>query len=365
MSDGDLTLVGTALRPGGAPGNRGHLARIDPASGIPDFQRIVSGSFDGVGISLHFTDVVEYAGGGAIFIVGYAQRGPQRDVIFILGNADLSIHDAAILDLPGSDETNISVEVNGPELVVAAASRTLGAPEPDETFVLRLNPTLPPPTNPARWIARIPRLVVGPRGVAYEPGPTLAQDRFLVSGYEVPGSTGAAATIALDGAGTPLWSRRYGTADGNERFNAIENGGGNLIAVGSRSVLGLPVNGYSVFAGLDGVTNCLDQAIDLPAPQLSIPIREIALNVEDFNERVPLPLRFVRRLQEVQLCPAPCDPDVNCDGNVDQDDVECLEQAVAGEFSCICVDPDFNQDGNVDQDDIEALVQVVAGQPCP
>ncbi|MDX2131029.1 MAG: hypothetical protein SFY69_03120 [Planctomycetota bacterium] len=63
--------------------------------------------------------------------------------------------------------------------------------------------------------------------------------------------------------------------------------------------------------------------------------------------------------------PAPCDPDVNCDGNVDQDDVACLVQAVAGEGSCICTDPDFNQDGNVDQDDIEALTQVVAGSPCP
>jgi hypothetical protein len=61
----------------------------------------------------------------------------------------------------------------------------------------------------------------------------------------------------------------------------------------------------------------------------------------------------------------PCDPDVNCDGNVDQDDVACLSQAVAGNPSCLCVDPDFNGDGNVDQDDINALSQVVAGAPCP
>ncbi len=62
---------------------------------------------------------------------------------------------------------------------------------------------------------------------------------------------------------------------------------------------------------------------------------------------------------------SPCDPDVNCDGNVDQDDVACLSQAVAGNLSCICIDPDFNGDGNVDQDDIDALAQVVAGAPCP
>jgi hypothetical protein len=63
--------------------------------------------------------------------------------------------------------------------------------------------------------------------------------------------------------------------------------------------------------------------------------------------------------------PTPCDPDVNCDGNVDQDDIDCLAQAVAGNPSCLCVDPDFNQDGNVDQDDIAQLAQVVAGSPCP
>jgi hypothetical protein len=63
--------------------------------------------------------------------------------------------------------------------------------------------------------------------------------------------------------------------------------------------------------------------------------------------------------------PAPCDPDFNQDGNVDQDDVACLAQVVAGDPSCSDMDPDFNRDGNVDQDDIEALTQVVAGGSCP
>ncbi|MDX2130755.1 MAG: hypothetical protein SFY69_01725 [Planctomycetota bacterium] len=64
---------------------------------------------------------------------------------------------------------------------------------------------------------------------------------------------------------------------------------------------------------------------------------------------------------------APCDPDVNADGNVDQDDIACLSQAVGGSPECLGagVDPDFNQDGNVDQDDIAALEQVVAGSECP
>ncbi len=60
-----------------------------------------------------------------------------------------------------------------------------------------------------------------------------------------------------------------------------------------------------------------------------------------------------------------CDPDVNCDGNVDQDDIACLAQAIAGNRACICIDPDFNGDGNLDQDDIAALAQVVAGSACP
>ncbi|MDX2131884.1 MAG: cytochrome c peroxidase [Planctomycetota bacterium] len=64
-------------------------------------------------------------------------------------------------------------------------------------------------------------------------------------------------------------------------------------------------------------------------------------------------------------CPPSCVPDFNADGNVDQDDIACLAQAVAGDASCSTSDPDFNADGNVDQDDLAALEQVVAGGACP
>jgi hypothetical protein len=64
-------------------------------------------------------------------------------------------------------------------------------------------------------------------------------------------------------------------------------------------------------------------------------------------------------------CGGACDPDFNGDGNVDQDDIACLAQLVAGDPSCSDLDPDFNGDGNVDQDDIDALAQVVAGAACP
>ncbi|MCE7973795.1 MAG: hypothetical protein DYG92_05615 [Leptolyngbya sp. PLA1] len=60
-----------------------------------------------------------------------------------------------------------------------------------------------------------------------------------------------------------------------------------------------------------------------------------------------------------------CDPDVNQDGNVDQDDVSYLINVVGGGDNPTGIDPDFNQDGNVDQDDVAALINTVGGGGCP
>jgi len=60
-----------------------------------------------------------------------------------------------------------------------------------------------------------------------------------------------------------------------------------------------------------------------------------------------------------------CEPDVNADGNVDQEDVLCMINAVAGNPGCTGQDPDFNRDGNVDQDDVLAVINAVAGGGCP
>jgi len=60
-----------------------------------------------------------------------------------------------------------------------------------------------------------------------------------------------------------------------------------------------------------------------------------------------------------------CDPDLNQDGNVDQDDLAYLIGVVAGGSNPTGIDPDFNRDGNADQDDIDALLNVIAGGPCP
>ncbi|MCC6951825.1 MAG: hypothetical protein IT433_10315 [Phycisphaerales bacterium] len=63
--------------------------------------------------------------------------------------------------------------------------------------------------------------------------------------------------------------------------------------------------------------------------------------------------------------PCTCDPDLNQDGNVDQDDVTYLINVVGGATNPTGIDPDFNRDGNVDQDDVSALISVVAGGACP
>ena len=119
-----------------------------------------------------------------------------------------------------------------------------------------------------------------------------------------------------------------------------------------------PITAWTLVGGPAGMTiNPATGVVTWPAPVegvFTITIR--ATNSAGFDDE---PWRL-------QVLPGtPCDPDVNCDGNVDQDDINCLSQAVAGDLSCLCVDPDFNGDGNVDQDDIDALAQVVAGAPCP
>lgn len=59
-----------------------------------------------------------------------------------------------------------------------------------------------------------------------------------------------------------------------------------------------------------------------------------------------------------------CEPDVNEDGNVDQDDVLYLINVIGGADNPTGIDPDFNRDGNVDQDDVSALINAVAGGGC-
>jgi hypothetical protein len=82
------------------------------------------------------------------------------------------------------------------------------------------------------------------------------------------------------------------------------------------------------------------------------------------SREIPSPT-FRPVLSVTFLPPQACDPDVNQDGNVDQDDVAYLINVVGGGPNPTGIDPDFNQDGNVDQDDIAALINTVGGGGCP
>ncbi|CAG1007219.1 hypothetical protein PHYC_03404 [Phycisphaerales bacterium] len=63
--------------------------------------------------------------------------------------------------------------------------------------------------------------------------------------------------------------------------------------------------------------------------------------------------------------PAPCDPDVNCDGAVNGFDIQATEEAVNGDFSNFCQpSADLNGDGTENGFDIEAEEQRVNGAPC-
>jgi hypothetical protein len=74
----------------------------------------------------------------------------------------------------------------------------------------------------------------------------------------------------------------------------------------------------------------------------------------------------VRPVMSVTYLPPPsCDPDLNQDGNVDQDDVSYLINVIGGGENPTGIDPDFNGDGNADQDDVLALINTIGGAGCP
>jgi probable HAF family extracellular repeat protein len=58
-------------------------------------------------------------------------------------------------------------------------------------------------------------------------------------------------------------------------------------------------------------------------------------------------------------------PDLNQDGNADQDDVLTLINAIGGGSADSPIDPDLNRDGNADQDDVVALINWISGGECP
>lgn len=60
-----------------------------------------------------------------------------------------------------------------------------------------------------------------------------------------------------------------------------------------------------------------------------------------------------------------CNADVNADGQVDDEDLLALVNAIAGGANSASFPTDFNRDGNSDASDIDALLQVIADGTCP
>lgn len=58
-----------------------------------------------------------------------------------------------------------------------------------------------------------------------------------------------------------------------------------------------------------------------------------------------------------------CNPDLNNDGNIDQDDVITLIDIIGG-YNPNNIDGDLNNDGNLDQDDVLLLIDIISGGQC-
>lgn len=176
------------------------------------------------------------------------------------------------------------------------------------------------------------------------------------------------------GAG-PLWTMAYTwnnntTADGVCLSN-LASGPDRIAMVGSvgfNSVYGQN-DEYLVATDANGRTgsNCPEVPFQPPVdvPQIrQTPVTMVVAALQEstfWSGRIDIPL-----MDPAECVPPPtCDADFNCDGNVDQGDVDCLINLVAGNPACACLPGDFNNDGNIDQGDVDALITVVAGGPCP
>jgi hypothetical protein len=190
-------------------------------------------------------------------------------------------------------------------------------------------PTQAPPTLPERNVT---------------PDPIYANlHRASIDNNNVLGVSGIAPPIDVSGAGA--------VTTGIELVL-------DLVELGWDGSSPVKVAGFINGTGHDFVSNQVLGGLPTPsgadfAPDLGEP-SAADLSAIDGNQYVLVPL----------LAP-PCDPDVNQDGNVDQDDVAYLINVVGGGDNPTNIDPDFNRDGNVDQDDVSALINTVAGAPCP
>ncbi|MCE7975054.1 MAG: hypothetical protein DYG92_12155 [Leptolyngbya sp. PLA1] len=192
-------------------------------------------------------------------------------------------------------------------------------------------------------------------GGAYHP----ARGTLFLVQDKVPGGTAASRVAEIDtatGGVIQTWQVTTGRPSFTVNFGDLDVGGnGNLFivssdeeAVGEFTPSGAFVAEHALPAGVNSLCGIGFDLSRCEAWVLST--SGVASKLAGFPSSV---------------CPPPCDPDVNQDGNVDQDDVTYLINVVGGGENPTGIDPDFNQDGNVDQDDVGALINTVGGGGCP
>jgi subtilisin family serine protease len=170
----------------------------------------------------------------------------------------------------------------------------------------------------------------------------------------------ASLSVAV-GAGRPLkitLAYADAPAEVNASYIPVNNLDLRAISPGGTIYLGnVFANGVSTPGGAADPLNNLEQVLLLaPEPGLwTIEVRGADVNVG---------MQGYALVLTGDVRPAGCNPDINADGTVDQDDIACLIETIAG-GSCAIVDPDINGDGSVDQDDVALLTMLVAGLPCP
>lgn len=207
----------------------------------------------------------------------------------------------------------------------------------------------------------------------------------------VGGCAGGGSWVALDG---QVGSRSGGPMPGGSG-ESWAGGAGVFVLAATDSAGGLTVGGFAASGGLTGqwivgpdgsVVLRSNDAVDLNADGVFDDgsfVRGLVPHHGFLDAQSRLWAVVELRGSDAALCAGPdvvtgralvfvpgmappeCDPDLNQDGNVDQDDVAYLIEVVGGGQNPTGIDPDFSGDGNVDQDDVSALINAVGGGGCP
>jgi len=180
--------------------------------------------------------------------------------------------------------------------------------------------------------------------------------------YKGPGTTcGTLTNGQFPGCVAPANNPPVADAGADQSVTDTDNGGDEIVVVDGNASYdndqGDFIANYKWFEG----ANLLQDGPSLLSAPFSVGVHTLTLRVTDSQGATDEDTLVIT----VNAGGPACDPDVNQDGNVDQDDVSYLINVVGGGENPTGIDPDFNQDGNVDQDDIAALINTVGGGGCP